>query len=68
MLAAHRQLILDESNQPMAVVIPYKEWLEVEKCLLFGNEHGVDLNDLAGTLKAGEDALEIQRRLREEWP
>jgi len=64
----HKQIITDENNRPIAVQIPYEEWLSIEQ--LLNPEQPVeeaDVEDLAGSIDWGEDAVAYQRRVREEW-
>jgi hypothetical protein len=52
------------------VPINYADWLEIERLLASngGAKKPCDLRSLAGSLRWGEDAVEYQRRVREEWP
>lgn len=69
MLEIHHQVVTDEAFRPVAVVIPYTEWLTIEKLLAQPVEPTMNLNDLAGTLSDdGADPVVYQRQMRDEWP
>jgi hypothetical protein len=65
----HKQLVTDENGQPTSVLIPYMEWLEIERRLseLVQVSSAKNLQRHAGVLHLTEDPLEYQRRLRNEW-
>jgi hypothetical protein len=68
MKRVHKQIVTDENNRPIAVQIPYAEWLGIEE-LLSAESPKVsgDPSRLAGSLQWGEDGVAYQRRVREEW-
>ena len=73
MKAITKKIVTDENHRPLAVQIDYADWLEIEKLLerqgLPKRESKlVDLAKYAGTLSLNEDPMDIQRRLRDEWP
>jgi hypothetical protein len=73
-----KRIVNDESMRPVAVLIEYADWLEVERLLGLGgsgtskaNGAGAsspDLNRLAGKIDLREDPVEHQRQVRGEWP
>jgi len=68
MMQIHKQIATDENNRPVAVQIPYEEWLDIEQLLNCGDPaNETDVSDLAGSIDWGEDAVAYQRRVREEW-
>jgi hypothetical protein len=72
MIVVHKQIITDKkSHQPVAVVIDYEDWLEIERLLLDrpedDREMPPDLSKYEGFLTLTEDPLEYQRRIRDEW-
>jgi len=69
MRAFRKKIVSDESNQPVAVLIDYADWLEIERELGLKNENPrvVDLTPFVGTITWPEDPLEYQIRIREEW-
>lgn len=38
MLNIHKKIVSDESQQPIAVLIDYQDWLEIEKIININNE------------------------------
>lgn len=70
MIVVHKKIVTDEYHQPVEVVIPYAEWLEIERLLqLERPTRRVDLSKYAGalTMEITEDPVEYQRRIRAEW-
>lgn len=65
-----KKIITDAGARPVAVQIDYADWLEIERLLKSnGNARKPrDLRPFMGTLRWSEDAVEYQRRVREEWP
>ena len=64
------QILVDEAKRPIAVRIPYGDWLEIEAQLDRADSPGADLADLVpyeGTLSLSEDPLTYQTRMRGEW-
>lgn len=65
----HKMLLTDMNQKPIAVQIPYKEWLRIETVI--GKDKKVVLKPkfapLCGTIKLTEDPLHYQKRIREEW-
>jgi len=63
----HKMILTDENMHPVAVQIPYKEWLEIELFIGKNTKKKSQISHLSGTLKLSEDPLKYQRRVREEW-
>ncbi len=69
MLTIHKLTLHDEEMRPVAVQIPYEEWLEIEKALT-NHKAGAAASDIEafrGAIRLNDDPLEIQRRMRDEW-
>lgn len=75
------QTLYDDAKHPVAVQIPYADWLEIVARLRIkdarNSTHGAPplrrgataatLTKHAGVLRLSEDPLEYQRRIRDEW-
>ena len=82
MRSIRTQTLYDDAKHPVAVQIPYADWLEVEAQLRLADVQGATggaqpfrpgataaaLAKYAGVLSLSEDPLEYQTRIREEWP
>lgn len=66
-MVIHKMLLTDENMQPIAVQIPYAEWLEIELLLGQKKTGKGNLNELSGTISINEDPVLYQRRIRDEW-
>ena len=62
-----KKIITDEDNQPVAVQIDYKDWLELEKILELRSFKKGDLSKFSGVISLKEDPLEFQKKMRDEW-
>ncbi len=66
-----KKIVTDETMRPVAVLIDYEDWQEIEKllavCELKVEEQNVDLAEYAGTIKLSIDPLEYQQQIRDEW-
>ncbi|NEP80667.1 MAG: hypothetical protein F6K39_22325 [Okeania sp. SIO3B3] len=66
-----KKIVTDEAMRPVAVLIDYQDWQEIEKllaaCELKIEEQNVDLAEYAGTIKVSIDPLEYQQQIRDEW-
>ena len=65
----HKQVVTDDQGQPVSVVIPYHEWLEIEWVVL-NQPHGTESSKLrthAGVIHLSQDPVVYQRQLRDEW-
>jgi hypothetical protein len=71
-----KKLVTDEEDRPVAVLIEYEDWKEIER--LLSSFEGRPLpaptrDDFDAALEAAEgiwkggDGLEYQRRIRDEW-
>jgi hypothetical protein len=64
-----KQLVTDEEGRPVGVLIPYEEWLRIERRLEdVAPAIGVEqLQRHEGIIHLAEDPVSYQRRLRDEW-
>lgn len=65
----HKQIMTDDKGRPVSVVIPYHEWLELERavlCQLVGTDSST-LRPYAGSIHLSSDPVAYQRQLRDEW-
>ncbi len=66
-----KKIVTDESMRPVAVLIDYEDWQEIEKLLAIAQlkteEQNVDLAKYAGSIKLSIDPLEYQQQIRDEW-
>lgn len=62
-----KKILTDENNEPIAVQIDYKDWLECEKLLHLKSAKMVDLSEFAGAIPLKIDPLEFQKKIRDEW-
>lgn len=55
--------------RPVAVLVEYKDWLNIEKLLHKEQtrEAATGLADYADTIQLNEDPLQFQERIRGEW-
>jgi hypothetical protein len=69
MRTIHKHLVTDESGQPVSVLIPYQEWLEIERQLtgVTATRGAAQLQCHAGAIHLSEEPAAYQRRLRDEW-
>lgn len=69
MSTIHKQLVTDEKGRPVGVLIPYEEWLRIERQLDDAVEAGKteQLQRHKGVIHLSEDPVAYQRRLRDEW-
>lgn len=69
MIHIKRQIVTDESMQPVAVLIDYADWVKIER--LLGDKTAETSNGFlekhSGILDLSEDPLEYQHRVRREW-
>jgi hypothetical protein len=64
-----KQLVTDEEGRPVGVLIPYEEWLRIER-RLEGVAPAIGVEQLQrheGIIHLAEDPVYYQRRLRDEW-
>jgi tRNA U34 2-thiouridine synthase MnmA/TrmU len=74
--AISKQIVLDETQQPVAVIIDYQDWQKIEAIL---QEHeqreNIEVNwddsqalsAYAGCIHLTVDPIEYQHKIREEW-
>ncbi len=65
----HKKIVVNEQNKPVEVIINYEEWQEIER-FLEAERKGISkerLKSYAGIMHVGEEPLEYQRRMRDEW-
>jgi hypothetical protein len=69
MISVKKQIVLDETKNPVAVPISYEDWLVIEEQLHLGDVEMEkrDISRLAGSISLSENPVEFQRRLRTEW-
>lgn len=69
MRAIDKKIVRDQQDRPVAVLVDYQDWLEIERLLAPLQEAPVstDLSRFAGTIQLTEDPLAFQRRCRDEW-
>lgn len=63
----HKMILSDENMHPIAVQIPYKEWLQIEMALSKAKTKNSKLAQFYGTIKLSEDPLIYQEKIRKEW-
>ena len=67
-MPSEMKIVTDEAKRPVAVQIPYKDWLEIERRLgLAGHGTVRDLSRHVGRLILSEDAIGYQEKMRDEW-
>ncbi|MEM1170212.1 MAG: hypothetical protein AAGJ08_14315 [Cyanobacteria bacterium P01_H01_bin.35] len=66
-----KKIVTDETMRPVAVLIDYEDWQEIEKLLAIAQlkteTKNVDLAKYAGSVKLSIDPLEYQQQIRDEW-
>ncbi|MDA0738712.1 MAG: hypothetical protein O2999_09980 [Nitrospirae bacterium] len=69
MIQIKRQIVTDESMQPVAVLIDYADWEKIERLLAEKTDVTANgsLEKHRGILDLTEDPLEYQQRVRREW-
>jgi hypothetical protein len=69
MYAIKKQIVTDESMQPVAVIIDYADWQNIEALLqnLPAPNEVQDLSSFAGTISLPVDPLAYQQQIRDEW-
>ncbi|MDB9320725.1 hypothetical protein [Nodularia spumigena] len=70
MLPFKKKIVTDEAMHPVAVLIDYQDWQQIEKILaayqLLQKEE-FNLNQYTGAIKLNQDPLEYQQQIRDEW-
>jgi hypothetical protein len=65
-----KQIVTDESMRPVAVIIDYTDWQNIEALLQTIPEQAItstDLSSFAGSISLSVDPLTYQQQIREEW-
>lgn len=64
-----KQIVIDESMRPVAVLINYQDWKIIEKVLEAYQQQDTvpDLTNYAGVIQLTVDPLEYQQQSRDEW-
>ncbi|MEM6436172.1 MAG: hypothetical protein AAF773_20320 [Cyanobacteria bacterium P01_D01_bin.115] len=64
-----KQIITNESMEPVGVIIDYQDWQRIEALLgdYLRQDNSQDLISFAGAVQLTVDPLEYQQRAREEW-
>ncbi|BAY28831.1 hypothetical protein NIES2107_06630 [Nostoc carneum NIES-2107] len=60
----------DEAMRPVAVLIDYQDWQEIEKILeayQSQQKQEFNLNQYAGVIQLNQDPLEYQQQIRDKW-
>ncbi|MEH2052362.1 MAG: hypothetical protein V7K70_22005 [Nostoc sp.] len=61
----------DEAMHPVAVLIDYQDWQQIEKILEAHQsqqqQQKFNLNQYAGVIQLTQDPLEYQQQIRDEW-
>lgn len=63
----HKMILTDENMNPVAVQIPYKEWLQIEVAISNKKTYKSHISHLSGSIKLSEDPLQYQQNVRNEW-
>lgn len=63
----HKMILTDENMHPVAVQIPYKEWLEIEIAISNKKVKKSHIAHLSGTIELSVDPLQYQQNIRDEW-
>jgi hypothetical protein len=70
MQTIHKQILTNENGEPVGVLIPYQEWLDIEKKLdasTEGKASAKNLQRYAGSIRLKKDPLKYQQQIRDEW-
>jgi hypothetical protein len=70
MLTLKKKIVTDEAMRPVAVLIDYQDWQQIEKILeayQLQQKEELNLNKYAGVIKLNQDPLEYQQQIRDEW-
>ena len=64
-----KQIITNESMEPVGVIIDYQDWQRIEALLgdYLRQDNSQDLISFAGAVQLTVDPLEYQQRARKEW-
>lgn len=69
MLSFKKKIVTDEAMRPVAVLIDYQDWKQIEKILEAHQlqKEELNLNRYAGVIQLTQDPLEYQQQIRDEW-
>lgn len=70
MLPINKKIVTDEAMRPVAVLIDYEDWQQIEKILeahQLQQKVEFDLNKFAGIIQLTQDPLQYQQQIRDEW-
>jgi hypothetical protein len=63
-----KKIVTDETKQPIAVQIDYRDWLKIERFLNLPQEdEATDLSRYSGVIVLTEEPMAYQTRVRNEW-
>ncbi|MEH1873309.1 hypothetical protein [Nostoc sp.] len=69
MLPFKKKIVTDEAMHPVAVLIDYQDWQQIEKILEVHQsqqKQDFNLNQYAGVIQLTQDPLEYQQQTRDE--
>jgi hypothetical protein len=69
MLPFKKKIVTDEAMRPVAVLIDYEDWQQIEKILeayISQQKQDFNLNEYAGVIQLTQDPLEYQQQIRDE--
>lgn len=69
MLPFKKKIVTDEAMRPVAVLIDYQDWQQIEKILeahLSQQKQEFNLNQYAGVIQLTQEPLEYQQQIRDE--
>ena len=70
MLPFKKKIVTDEAMRPVAVLIDYQDWQQIEKILeahQSQQKQEFNLNQYAGVIQLTQDPLKYQQQIRDEW-
>ncbi|MBE9079597.1 hypothetical protein IQ241_20235 [Romeria aff. gracilis LEGE 07310] len=69
MIPIKRQIVTDEAMQPVAVIISYADWQQIEALLQAepSKDNSQRLASYAGSITLSLDPLTYQKQIRDEW-
>ncbi|MBC1212792.1 hypothetical protein GNE08_00980 [Trichormus variabilis ARAD] len=65
-----KKIVTDEAMNPVAVLIDYQDWQQIEKILetyQLQESQDFNINTYSGVIKLKLDPLEYQQNIRNEW-
>ncbi|MEH1852787.1 MAG: hypothetical protein V7L11_14245 [Nostoc sp.] len=70
MLPFKKKILTDEAMRPVAVLIDYQDWQQIEKILeahKSQQKREFNLNQYAGVIQLTQDPFKYQQQIRDEW-